>query len=149
MCIRDSSSAVHVSTTAIEKIAVVETWTALEYAKGEFEVAQRKRSQKTLVQLIDKTIVPALEADRARIEALHGVPREQRALLADTRDYFELRERSWRRRRAGIAASNATILREAAETERKALDVFDRIQRTLGTRQTAVVDLTARKASEG
>jgi len=132
---------------AIARVAAVETWTSLEYAKGVYEVAQRKRSEKTLVQLIDKTIVPALEADRARIEALQGVPREQRPLVAATRDYFTLRERSWRRRQAGVATSSPKILREADEAERQALVAFDRVQRILGTRQTAVEELTPRRST--
>jgi len=59
---------------AIARVAAVETWTSLEYAKGVYEVAQRKRSEKTLVQLIDKTIVPALEADRYRLDTGRLVP---------------------------------------------------------------------------
>jgi membrane associated rhomboid family serine protease len=132
---------------AIERVALVETWTALEYAKGAYEVSQGKRSQKGLAQLIDKTIVPALEKDRARIEAMGRVPREQQELVEATRDYFTLREHSWRRRQAAVATSSAKTQREADDAERLALSAFDRIQRILGTRQTEVVDLTAHKAS--
>jgi rhomboid protease GluP len=115
----------------IARIADLETRTATEYGKAVAAFTQGRLSAKALVQVIDKTIIPALQSDRARVEALHGVPLEQRPLVAAARDYFKLREDSWRRRQAGLLASSNKMLREADVKERAAITALDRIQEFL------------------
>jgi len=115
----------------LARIADVETRTATEYGKAVAEFTQGRMSAKALVQVIDKTIIPALQSDRARVEALHGVPLEQRPLVAAAHDYYKLREDSWRRRQAGLLASSNKILREADLKERAAIGALDRIQEFL------------------
>jgi membrane associated rhomboid family serine protease len=122
---------------AIAQIAAVESRTTVEYGKAVTEFAQGRKSAKALAKVIDKTILPALQADRGRIEALRGVPAEQRPLVEAARKYFKLREDSWRRRQAGLLAANDTILREANETERAALDAFGQVQDILGADEAA------------
>jgi hypothetical protein len=110
-------------------IAEVETRTAADYAKAVDAYTHGRLNAKALAQLIERTILPALAADRTRVEALRGVPREQAGLIADARQYFELREVSWRRRIDALRGSNMKLLREADGTERAALDAFDRLKR--------------------
>ena len=117
---------------AIARIAVVETWTALEYARAVNEFTQGRLPQKELGKVIQTKILPALTADRTRVDGLKGVPREQRPLVATAKEYFELREASWKRRLEGLKASNMKILREADRTEREALDQYDRLRREAG-----------------
>jgi len=74
--------------------------------------------------VIDRTILPDLQAVHTRIAALRGVPREQVPLATAAREYLELREASWRRRAEGLVKSNTTILREAEQTERAAMEAF-------------------------
>jgi hypothetical protein len=121
---------------AIARIAVVETWTSLEYAKAVNEFTQGRLPQKALGQVIQTKILPALDADRTRVNALRGVPREQKPLVATAKEYFELREASWKRRLEGLKASSMKILREADRTEREALDQYDRLRREAGVPTT-------------
>jgi membrane associated rhomboid family serine protease len=118
---------------AIASIAEVETRTAADYAKAVDAYTHGRLNAKALAQLIERTILPALAADRTRVEALRGVPREQAGLVADARHYFQLREVSWRRRIDALRGSNMKLFREADGTERAALDVFDRLQRGAAT----------------
>jgi rhomboid protease GluP len=113
---------------AIAQIAVVESRTSVEYGRAITEFSQGRKSAKGLAKVIDKTILPALQADRARIEALRGVPAEQQPLVDAARNYFKLREDSWRQRQAGLLARSEKILREANESERAALGAFGRVQ---------------------
>jgi membrane associated rhomboid family serine protease len=113
---------------AIQRIADVESHTASEYAKAVASFTQGRLSAKALAQVIQRNILPALEADRTRVNALRGVPREQTSLVTTAKEYFELREASWRRRIDGILASSVKILRDADQTERTALDAFARLQ---------------------
>ena len=123
---------------AIARIAEVETRTAAEYSKAVGEFTLGRKPAKALVQLIDKSILPALQADRARVEALQGIPAEQKELVDAAREYFKLRETSWQSRRAGLLLSSNKILRDAETAERAALGKFDRVQEILGTDTSAV-----------
>lgn len=114
---------------AIARVAEVETRTAADYAKAVDAYTHGRLKAKELALLIDKTILPALAADRARIDALRGVPREQVPLVAAAREYFQLRDASWKRRADGLRGSNMKLLREADRAERAALDAFERMQR--------------------
>jgi membrane associated rhomboid family serine protease len=118
---------------AIAQIADVESKTASDYAKAVDAYTRGRVNAKALAQLIEMNILPALAADRARIEALRGVPREQAPLVATAREYFDLRDTSWRRRLDGLRGSNMKMLREADRVERAALDAYERLQRTAGS----------------
>jgi membrane associated rhomboid family serine protease len=128
---------------AVARIADVETRTASEYAKAVAEFTQGRKPAKALILLIDKTIIPALQADRARIEALRGVPSEQKELVDAAREYFKLRETSWQSRRAGLLLSSNKILRDAETAERAALGKFDRVQEILGADAPAATSAPA------
>ena len=66
----------------------------------------------------------------ARVAGLRGVPREQVPLAAAAKEYFQLREASWRRRAEGLVKSNTNILREAEQKERAAMDAFRKMMPT-------------------
>lgn len=114
---------------ALSRIADVETTTTSEYAKALVGFTSGRSSAKALVQVIQSRIIPALKADRARIEALHGVPNEQAPLVAAARRYFDLREASWRRRAEGLLGSNVKTLHDADQAERTALAALEELQR--------------------
>ena len=80
----------------------------------------------TLAAVIERTILPSLGAERRRINALQGVPREQELLVVAVRQYFHLREESWRRRAEGLRRSNHALLRSAERSERDALEALQR-----------------------
>jgi membrane associated rhomboid family serine protease len=112
----------------VARIAAVEERTAGAYdeAVGKFRLG--RIPAKGLIQLIDRTIMPELQAVRARVTALRGVPQEQAPLVAAAEEYFQLREESWRRRAEGLLRSSADMLREADRKERAALEAFRKMR---------------------
>jgi rhomboid protease GluP len=112
----------------IARIALVEARTAGSYDAAVARFRLGRLPAKGLVLLIDQTIIPELQADRARLNALRGVPREQLPLVAAAEEYFQLRRQSWQRRAQGLRQSNMNMLREADQTERDALAAFQKMQ---------------------
>jgi membrane associated rhomboid family serine protease len=112
----------------LARIVEMESATASEYAKAVDAFTHGRMSAKALAQVIQRKILPAVEADRARIDALRGVPHEQAPLVAAARQYFELRETSWRRRVEGLTGSSMKMLREADQAERTALEALEKLQ---------------------
>jgi membrane associated rhomboid family serine protease len=112
----------------VARIAAVEERTAASYDEAVARFRLGRVPAKVLVQLIDRTIVPELQAVRARVSALRGVPAEQAPLAAAAEEYLQLREASWRRRAEGLLKSNGVILREADRTELAALAALRRMR---------------------
>jgi membrane associated rhomboid family serine protease len=112
----------------IAAIVAVEERTAGTYEAAVAKFRLGRLPAKALVQLIDRTIIPDLQAVRVRLNALRGVPREQQPLVAAAEEYLQLREQSWRDRVAGLLKSRMDMLRKAEETERAALDAFQKIR---------------------
>jgi membrane associated rhomboid family serine protease len=112
----------------IAKIALLEQRTASAYDAAVEQFKLGRLPPKRLAQVIDRTILPDLQAVRSSLNALRGVPREQAPLVAAADKYFTLREQSWRRRAEGLLRANINILRDAERTERAALDVFQTFQ---------------------
>jgi membrane associated rhomboid family serine protease len=126
----------HVSVEGVEdarpEIAAtfaVEARTAAEYNSALRHYTHGKLSGQTLAQLIDRAILPSVVTQRARIESLQRVPREQAPLVVAARQYFTWREDSWRRRAAALRKGNTTQLRDAERSERAALDALHRTHR--------------------
>jgi membrane associated rhomboid family serine protease len=112
----------------LARITAVEERTAGTYDAAVAKFRHRRITAEALIELINRTIMPELQAARARLKALSGVPREQLPLVAAAETYFELRELSWRRRAEGLLKSNLDKLREAEQTERAALGAFERMR---------------------
>lgn len=112
----------------IAGIVAVEEKTAAAYDAAAARFRVGRLPAKALVQLIDRTIIPELQAVRARVKTLRGIPREQAPLAAAAEEYFRLREQSWRDRVSGLLKSRMDMLRKAEETELAALVAFDRIR---------------------
>lgn len=111
----------------LARVAQVEERTTAIYDAAVAKFTRGTIPAKTLAQLIDRTIIPALQADRARLTGLRGVAREQVPLVAAATQYFELREQSWRRRAEGLSKSNMGMLREADRAEQAALEALKKI----------------------
>ena len=110
----------------LARVAVVEDQTAGEYTRAVKEFTGGRMPAKALAHLIEHTLVPTLEAERARIGALRGVPADQAPLIAAAGQYFTLRAESWRRRAEGLRSANSRLLREAERSERAALEALQR-----------------------
>jgi rhomboid protease GluP len=112
----------------LERVVAFEARTADAYQK-EVDRFKGGRSQiEKLTQLIEKTIMPELQATRTRLKALPKAPADQQQLLASAEEYLRLRDQSWRLRADGLRKSNLVVLREAEQTERTSLEAFRRIK---------------------
>jgi hypothetical protein len=112
----------------IARIADVEKQTAEAYGSAVARFKQRLITADDLAEMIDRTIIPALQAARAHLKAMTGVPREQEPFVTSAEHYFELREESWRRRAAGLLQLDMNVLRDAERSEQAALEALRRMQ---------------------
>jgi membrane associated rhomboid family serine protease len=112
----------------IAGVVAVEQRTAAAYEGAVANFRLGRLPAKALVQLIERTIIPDLERVRTRVSGLRGVPREQAPLVTAAKEYFRLREQSWRDRVEGLLKSRMELLRKADLSERAALDAFARIR---------------------
>jgi len=100
---------------------------AYERAVGQFRIGAMSARQ--LAEVIERTIVPELQAAQARLREFDKVPREQQDLLARAEEYVRLRDESFRMRAEALEASDMTALRAAEQRERASLEALE------GTRQ--------------
>jgi rhomboid protease GluP len=107
------------------------TATAYEEAVGRFR--KGRISAQALVDMIERTIVPELEAGRARVEALDGVPAEHQLLVTGAGEYFRLRDESWRLRAEGLKKTNMRRLQEAERATAASLDALRKVTEAVGT----------------
>jgi membrane associated rhomboid family serine protease len=112
----------------VARITAIEERTATAYDAAVANFRLGRIPAKGLIQVIDRTIIPELEAVRARVVGLRGVPQEQVPLVAAAQEYVQLRQASWRRRAEGLLKSNTTILRDADQRERSALEAFRKLR---------------------
>ena len=80
----------------IARIIALEDRTAGVYDAALARVNKGAMTPDALAQLIDRSIVPELEAADAHLMAIRGVPPEHRPLVADADEYLRLRSTSWR-----------------------------------------------------
>jgi len=80
----------------ISRIIALEDRTAGVYDAALARVNKGAMTPDALAQLIDRSIVPELEAADAHLMAIRGVPPEHRPLVADADEYLRLRSTSWR-----------------------------------------------------
>ena len=80
----------------ISRIIALEGQTAGIYETALARVNKGAMTPDALAQLIDRSIVPELEAADAHLMAIRGVPPEHRPLVADADEYLRLRSSSWR-----------------------------------------------------
>jgi membrane associated rhomboid family serine protease len=81
-----------------------------------------------LAQLIDRTILPELQAARASLAALERVPHEHQPLVTVAGEYLRLRDESWRLRSDALRKSSTRLLQEADRREWRARDVLRKIR---------------------
>lgn len=112
----------------IARVVDVEERTAGAYDAAVARFRRHRITADALARMIDRTILPELRTTRARLTALHGVPREHRPLVAAAEEYVRLREESWRRRARGLLQSDMRMLRDAEETERAALHALQTLR---------------------
>jgi len=111
----------------IARVVEVEQRTADTYGKAaaRFKVGHIKAE--ALITLIDRSILPELQATRTRLAAIERIPAEQQPLVADAVEYLRLREESWQFRARALRSSSMVALHDADRREFLALQTFQKI----------------------
>jgi rhomboid protease GluP len=84
-----------------------------------------------LAQLIDRSIVPELDAVRRQLDAIEGVPPQQHSLVASAAEYLRLRRESWTVRADALHRSNLRLLRDADQKERASAAALEKLRPAL------------------
>jgi membrane associated rhomboid family serine protease len=96
---------------AIEALAPLETRTSEAYEAARRRFQAGRSTPTNLIEIIEKTILPELRAEQARIAALDGIPREHEPLVRDAADYLKHRTRSWELRAEGLRSLSGPVKR--------------------------------------
>jgi rhomboid protease GluP len=114
----------------LELLVAIEEKTASAYEAAVLRFRMGGLTTKALAELIDVTILPELQAARARVTALQRVPVAHQPLVSAANDYLKLRDESWRLRAEALSKANMRLLREADLRERDSLVAFEQIKRS-------------------
>ena len=106
----------------------LERTTADAYNVAVEKFRQGRIKTDALVQLIEQTIVPELQAAEKRVTALDSVPKDQQPLVTSAEEFLRLRSESWRLRSEGLKTTNMLRLRQAERTERASFGALDQIK---------------------
>jgi len=116
----------------IAHIVALEERTTHDYQSVTERFTNGRTTAEALARFIDSNIAPEMQAARARLAALAGVPRDHQALIATAAEYLRLRDESWRLRAEALHKSSEPILHHADVTEWKALELFKAIKGARG-----------------
>lgn len=112
----------------IARVVALENETVGQYEKAVGQFKNGGMSSQALARVIHSSIVPELQAARARLKAVNGVPAEHQPLVASADEYLRLRDESWRLRADALSKSNMGALRAADRSERASLEALERIK---------------------
>jgi len=101
----------------IANVVALEDRTTQTYQAAAERFRGGRMNADALAQVIDRSIVPELQATDARLKALKHVPPEHQPLINDAEEYVRLRSESWRLRAEGLRRSSAPVVRRVAKTE--------------------------------
>ena len=112
----------------LARLDATESQTVDAYAKATEQFKAGRIKADALARVIERAILPELEAGRNRLMAVRGIPRQQQALVKDADEYLRLRSESWTIRATALHKLNSRMLREADQKERASLAVLDRVK---------------------
>jgi len=99
----------------IARVVAIESSTSEVYKTALDRFRKGRIGTDALVQTIDRTIVPELQAADARLKTYDHVPPEHQPLVTGAQEYLRLREESWRLRAEGLR----NIMASTTSTSRK------------------------------
>jgi rhomboid protease GluP len=111
---------------ALEEVLAMEDRTAALYAGAVQQFRAGRVPAVALADLIERTILPEVDAAAAPLASLARVPREYQALVQHAEEYLRLRGDSWQLRAAALRSASMPRLREADQVERASLEALDR-----------------------
>ena len=101
----------------IARIVALEDRTVSVYRDAVDRFRKSRITAETLAGLIERTIIPELQAADAHLKILDRVPDEHQPLVANAEEYLRLREESWRLRAEGLRKTNILARPEQASYE--------------------------------
>ena len=114
--------------TEIANLVAVDSQTSAIYVAATDQFKRGALKAESLALLIERSIVPKLEAGRARLNAVGGVPPQQRPLVDEANAYIRLRCEGWAIRATALHKANMRLLRDADQKERESLDALEKIK---------------------
>ena len=115
----------------IARLIAVEDRTMVSYETANERFKRGVLHRDELAQLIERVIVPELDAARLRLHTIVGVPPRQQTLVDGADDFLRLRRESWLIRASALQASDTGLLREADEADRASLTELRAVKRKL------------------
>jgi rhomboid protease GluP len=108
----------------ITQLVSVEKATAAAYDAEVARFRGGRASTHALCSLIERQILPELQAAAAPLKDLQGVPEAHRPVRAAASRFFSLRVESWQLRLRGLRKGSMAVLRDADAVESKSLELF-------------------------
>jgi hypothetical protein len=105
------------------EVLVVDSGAMTRYS----ELTTTRADAATVKRVLEEEIVPAFARERAKLDPVTAIPRDQAALMSDLRRYLTLREWYWRQRAAATGRTDEPTLRQAADIDRAADVVMRRL----------------------
>ncbi len=112
----------------ISRVIDVEASTVSVYQTAVTQFKLGTVNAEALARVIERKIMPELQATQARFKTLGRVPPEHQPLVANAEEYLRLRDESWRLRAAALHKSSMPALRKAETAERASLQAFERLK---------------------
>jgi membrane associated rhomboid family serine protease len=112
----------------LARVVAVEGRTAKVYGAAVDRFKIGRTTAEALAKLIERTIIPELQATNARLETINGIPPEHQPLVAAAKEYLRLRDESWHLRAEALHKGSMVILQGADKVERSSLEAFTRIK---------------------
>ena len=116
----------------IGRLTAAEYRTTETYRRATDQFRRGALRTEELAQLIERTIIPDLQAVRRGLPAAGGVLPQQQPLVASADEYLRLRCESWSLRAVALHQSSSRLLRDADVKERSSLDALERTKRAFG-----------------
>lgn len=114
--------------TEIANLVAVDSQTSAIYLAATDQFKRGALNAESLALLIERSIVPKLQAGQKRLNGVGGVPQQQRSLVEGANKYVQLRCESWALRATALHKANMRLLRDADQKERESLDALDKIR---------------------
>jgi hypothetical protein len=112
----------------VHQLAAAEEQMAARYRSAIDQFSTGRLTVRDLVAVIDREIMPRLQASRAHIASLRHIPDEQKQLLTAAEKYLQLRDESWRVRSKALQTGDVTMLTQAETSEVAARYALSRLQ---------------------
>jgi hypothetical protein len=112
----------------LARVVDVEGRTASAYGAAVDRFKIGRLTADALAKLIERTIIPELQATHARLETINGVPPEHQPLVAAAKEYLRLRDESWHLRAEALHKGSMVTLKGADKVERSSLEAFKKIK---------------------